>query len=194
MCRIVGAPPLCTPARVIPGRTLLEGEGRVGDRASPQLQNTPFFRLQWPVGVPVPVPPETQSAQRFTGFPITVTDRDHLSLDGRGRPCPRQESSQHQQQGQPAQCHRWSLHACHFYALSASICSCPHRQGNLWCASESRCNHSGCLTRSAIEKTGKSCPLGWFSSGSYCVKSRKQSLLAVLRQKLFAGGSADEQI
>ena len=28
VCRIVGAPPLCAPARVIPGRTLLEGEGR----------------------------------------------------------------------------------------------------------------------------------------------------------------------
>lgn len=41
VCRIVGAPPLYAPARVIPGRTLLEGEGRVGCRASPQLQNTP---------------------------------------------------------------------------------------------------------------------------------------------------------
>jgi hypothetical protein len=72
VCRIVGAPPLCAPARVIPGRTLLEGEGRVGSRASPQLQSTPFFRWQWPAGVPVPVPPETQSAQRFRGFPITI--------------------------------------------------------------------------------------------------------------------------
>ena len=27
-------------------------------------------------------------------------------------------------------------------------------------------------TRGAIEKSGNSCPLGWFSSGSYCVKSR----------------------
>ena len=44
VCRIVGAPPLCAPARVLPGRTLLEGEGRVGSRASPQLQSTPFFR------------------------------------------------------------------------------------------------------------------------------------------------------
>jgi hypothetical protein len=26
--------------------------------------------------------------------------------------------------------------------------------------------------REAIQKTGNSCPLGWFSSGSYCVKSR----------------------
>jgi hypothetical protein len=72
VCRIVGAPPLCAPARVITGRALLEGEGRVGSRASPQLQSTPFFRRRRPAGVPVPVPPETQSAQRFTGFPITI--------------------------------------------------------------------------------------------------------------------------
>ncbi len=26
--------------------------------------------------------------------------------------------------------------------------------------------------REAIQKTGNSCPLGWFSSGSYCLKSR----------------------
>ena len=26
--------------------------------------------------------------------------------------------------------------------------------------------------REAIQKWGTSCPLGWFSSGSYCVKSR----------------------
>jgi hypothetical protein len=26
--------------------------------------------------------------------------------------------------------------------------------------------------REAIQKTGSSCPLGWFSSGSYCVKNR----------------------
>ena len=31
---------------------------------------------------------------------------------------------------------------------------------------------SGGNSRGAIQKTGKSCPLGWFSSGSYCVKSR----------------------
>jgi hypothetical protein len=65
VCRIVGAPPLCAPARVIPGRTLWEGEGRVGSRASPQLQSTLFFRRRRPAGGPVPVPPESQSAQRF---------------------------------------------------------------------------------------------------------------------------------
>ena len=27
-------------------------------------------------------------------------------------------------------------------------------------------------TRGAIEKSGKSCPLGWTSSGNYCQKSR----------------------
>jgi hypothetical protein len=59
VCRIVGAPPLCAPAQVIPGRTLLEGEGRVGSRASPQLQSTPLFEWRWLAGVPVPVPPET---------------------------------------------------------------------------------------------------------------------------------------
>jgi hypothetical protein len=41
VCRIVGAPPLGAPARVIPGRTLGEGEDRVGSRASPQSQVTP---------------------------------------------------------------------------------------------------------------------------------------------------------
>jgi len=30
VCRIVGAPPLCAPARLIPDRTLWEGEGRAG--------------------------------------------------------------------------------------------------------------------------------------------------------------------
>ena len=56
VCRIVGAPPLCAPARVIPGRTLWEGEGRVGSRASSQLQSTPLFSWRWPAGVPVPIP------------------------------------------------------------------------------------------------------------------------------------------
>ena len=60
--RIVGAPPLCAPAQVIPCRTLLEGEGRVGHRASPQLQTTPG--QWWRVSeVPVPEPPEPQSGQ-----------------------------------------------------------------------------------------------------------------------------------
>ena len=27
--------------------------------------------------------------------------------------------------------------------------------------------------REAIQKTGKSCPLGWYSSGNYCIKSRQ---------------------
>jgi hypothetical protein len=65
VCRIVVAPPLCAPAPVFPGRTLVEGEGRVGSRASPQVQSTPFFSWRWPAGVPVPVPAETQSAQCF---------------------------------------------------------------------------------------------------------------------------------
>ena len=62
VCRIVGAPPLCAPARVIPGRTLLEGRVRVGSRASPQLQGKPLFSWRWPAGVPVPVPAKTRSA------------------------------------------------------------------------------------------------------------------------------------
>ena len=72
VCRIVGAPPLCAPARVIPGRTLLEGRVRVGARASPQLQVTPLCSWQWPAGVPVPVPAETQSAQCFLGAPLLL--------------------------------------------------------------------------------------------------------------------------
>ena len=66
------APPLCAPARVMPGRTLLEGEGRDGYRASPQLQSTPLFRRRWLSVVPIPVPPEPKSAQRFTGFSIAI--------------------------------------------------------------------------------------------------------------------------
>ena len=65
VCRIVGAPPLCAPARVIPGRTLSEGGTCVGYRASPQLQGTPLFRWQWPAGVPVLLAPEKQSVQCF---------------------------------------------------------------------------------------------------------------------------------
>jgi hypothetical protein len=72
VCRIVGAPPLCAPARVLPGRTLVEGEGRVGSRTSTQLQSAPFFSWLWPAGLPVPIPAETQSVQCFTGFPISV--------------------------------------------------------------------------------------------------------------------------
>ncbi len=45
VCRIVGAPPLCAPARVIPGRTLWEGEGRVGSRAPPSTSKYAFWAL-----------------------------------------------------------------------------------------------------------------------------------------------------
>jgi hypothetical protein len=34
------------------------------------------------------------------------------------------------------------------------------------------CLSSPSNDREAIQKTGNSCPLGWFSSGNYCVKSR----------------------
>jgi hypothetical protein len=56
VCRIVGAPPLCTPARVIPGRTLLEGEGLVGCRSSPQLQSRSSGQEWRLADGPVPVP------------------------------------------------------------------------------------------------------------------------------------------
>jgi len=39
-------------------------------------------------------------------------------------------------------------------------------------ASGNYCLSSPSNEREAIQKTGNSCPLGWFSSGSYCVKSR----------------------
>ncbi len=69
VCRIVGAPPLCAPARVLPGWTLVEGEGRVGSRAStqlPQVKSTHLFSWRWPAGVPVSVPTETpDSAMLF---------------------------------------------------------------------------------------------------------------------------------
>jgi hypothetical protein len=54
------------------GRTLLEGEGRVGYRASPQVQSTPSGLLWRLADGPIPVPPDPQSAQRFAGFPIAV--------------------------------------------------------------------------------------------------------------------------
>ena len=67
VCRIDGAPPLGAPARAFPGRTLLEGEGRVGSRASPQRQSTPLFSWRSPAAVPVPVPAETpDSAMLFS--------------------------------------------------------------------------------------------------------------------------------
>ena len=72
VCRIVSAPPLRAPARVTPGRTLVEGEGRVGSRASPQLQSTPLFKRWWVLGVPVPVLPVPKSAQEFAGFSIAI--------------------------------------------------------------------------------------------------------------------------
>jgi hypothetical protein len=72
VCRIVGAPPLCAPAPVFPGRTLVEGEGRVGSRASPQVQSTPLFSWRWAAGVPVPVPAETQLVQCFLGAPLLL--------------------------------------------------------------------------------------------------------------------------
>ena len=34
------------------------------------------------------------------------------------------------------------------------------------------CVSSPSNNREAIQKQGNSCPLGWYSSGSYCVKSR----------------------
>ena len=43
VCRIVGAPPLCAPARMISGRTLWEEEVRVGSRASPSSSNYAFL-------------------------------------------------------------------------------------------------------------------------------------------------------
>ncbi len=76
------APPLCAPARVIPGRTLLEGEGRVGYRASPQVQSTPLFRRQWLSAVPIPVPQEPKSAQRFTRFPIAIAIAMEVAMAG----------------------------------------------------------------------------------------------------------------
>ncbi len=48
------------------------GEGRVGSHPFPQLQRTPLLIWRWLAGVPVPVPAETQSAQRFTRLAITV--------------------------------------------------------------------------------------------------------------------------
>ncbi|MEY4808584.1 MAG: hypothetical protein RLZZ206_2973 [Cyanobacteriota bacterium] len=54
------APPLRTP-------------GRVGYRASPQLQSTPSVRRRWLAGVPIAVPPATLSAQGFTCFSVPVS-------------------------------------------------------------------------------------------------------------------------
>ncbi len=65
---------------MFPGRTLLEGEGRVGYRASPQLQSRPsacWWRLQ---EVPVPVPQGIQSSQGLTGFPISIAIEVSVAL------------------------------------------------------------------------------------------------------------------
>ena len=35
------------------------------------------------------------------------------------------------------------------------------------------CVSSPSSTREAIQKVGTSCPLGWYSSGSYCVKNNR---------------------
>jgi hypothetical protein len=75
VCCIVGAPPLCPPARVIPGRTLLEGEGRVGYRASPQVQSTPSVRQWGAAGVPVPVPPKTSHRNDSQASPSPLLSR-----------------------------------------------------------------------------------------------------------------------
>jgi len=37
------------------------------------------------------------------------------------------------------------------------------------------CVSRPCNQREAIQMQGSSCPLGWFSSGNYCVKSRRSS-------------------
>jgi hypothetical protein len=81
VCRIVGAPPLCAPARVIPGRTLLEGEGRVGSRASPQLQSKPSVRQWAPAGVPLPVPLAAYQRSDLHASPLPL-----LSSQGRVMP------------------------------------------------------------------------------------------------------------
>ena len=39
-------------------------------------------------------------------------------------------------------------------------------------SSGSYCVSSPSNDREAIQKIGKGCPLGWYSSGGYCVKSR----------------------
>jgi len=55
-----------------PDRTLLEGEGRAGSRASPQLQSKPSVRRWWLAEVPIAVPPATLSAQRCAGVPVGI--------------------------------------------------------------------------------------------------------------------------
>lgn len=37
-------------------------------------------------------------------------------------------------------------------------------------------------TRGAIEKVGGSCPLGFFSSGAYCLSGQNQTVEAILKQ------------
>jgi hypothetical protein len=86
VCRIVGAPPLDTPARVIPCRTLWEGKGRAGYRASPQVQNTRLFRWRWPAGVPVPVPPETWSAHLPGRDQTVISSNQQPKAPGARRP------------------------------------------------------------------------------------------------------------
>jgi len=58
------APPSCTPARVIRGRTLWKGEGRVGSRASPQSQSRSSGRWWRVTEVPVPARKGADSGTR----------------------------------------------------------------------------------------------------------------------------------
>ena len=89
------APPLCAPARVIPGRTLLEGEGRVGSRASPQLQITPNGQWWWAFEVPVAVPLPSETFPAFRSRDTRAADQrltsrcDAHCLAVATRPCPR---------------------------------------------------------------------------------------------------------
>lgn len=162
------APPLCAPARVIPGRSLLEGEGRVGYRASPQLQNRPLFRRRWLSAVPIPVHPGPKSAQGFTGFSIAIAIDVAAPLA--------------QQPVQPLP----KVASCPLRYYSSGGYCVPSSGGNSRGAIEKReagcplgfyssggyCVSSPSNEREAIQKTGKGCPLGWYSSGAYCVKGR----------------------
>jgi len=146
---------------VIAGRTLLEGEGRVGSRSSPQIQITPLFRRWWLSGVPVPVPPRPLSALRFAGLPIAV------AIEAAVPPAP----------PHPAEAHLSSPE----FALTGD----RRQSGVLRCRSLGRVLLRFALATSALwarsalaqqpvrplPKVG-SCLLGWFSSGSSCVKSR----------------------
>ena len=71
MCRIVGAPPFCAPARVLLSRTLVEGEGRVGYRPPLKLKVRPFSAGGGPLECLFPYLQKPSQCNAFAALPYS---------------------------------------------------------------------------------------------------------------------------